>query len=131
MDVASHVKTFNNMLDEFYEDLLAVGNTELTNSVSMARMTTNVARASDPSTVPATFHKYVAGPYAAHIVKKNQDFFLGTNYQASTFDVVGFLRRCWPSLTADDQEAVWAHLQNLCKVSARIAGIAPGPGRSG
>lgn len=78
----------------------------------------------DPQKNVDLFKDYVAKPYGSRIESKDESFFLTAELGSSGHEntLVDMIRNVWTiGLTAQDKEAVWAHLQVLLLLSRRCA----------
>jgi hypothetical protein len=68
------------------------------------------------------FRQYVATPYEASIVARDEAFLLNQDYNVGgeDVDIVSLVKGVWTSLTPEDKDSIWAHLQVLLAISRRI-----------
>jgi hypothetical protein len=77
------------------------------------------------------FKEHVAEPYGTFIKNKDEVFLMNQEFSetkritATTsntldIDIVGQLKSVWTTLSTDNKDAIWAHLDQLVRMAARI-----------
>ena len=103
---------FNNMLGSFYDDLLAVfPDNEMFKAASKKPRT---------KAVMDRFMKYTAS--RAHLLTaRDPSFFSENNKFMKDIGLVG----AWPSMTENNKNAVWSHIQNMYMLGTSISMLPP------
>lgn len=74
-------------------------------------------------TVQRSFDEYVCTPYKEYIVRKDEMFFIQSadsfESSASEFDLVRIIKSKWMSLSENNKQAIWNHLNLLIILNER------------
>jgi hypothetical protein len=114
---------FNAKLIDFVDDLQGVlGHLpEYTVFASSARLLSQFQLRQNQG----MFDRYVAKPYGAFIVARNEAFLLDQDFSDVTGGgsqndgIVSLLKSVWTSLPQEDKESIWAHMQVLLVLNDR------------
>lgn len=127
-DAVSPYELFNRKLEDFVDDLRPV----IGHLPEYMLVSSGIKWLSqyDAHKNQQLFDMYVLSQYEDHIVKRDEQFFLTSdNYGYTDMNVVQLLKSVWSSsLTTNDKNAVWDHMQVLtllsrrCRESAAAAG---------
>jgi len=117
---------FNQKLIAFAQDLrcLNEGLREPIPQINVLETGVQLASALDPQTPLKLFRLHVSTPYGKQIEEKDDRFFLeGTEIDKDHSDdlnLVNMLRSVWKTLSNDDKQAIWGHMQLLLKLDRKI-----------
>ncbi len=70
------------------------------------------------------FERYVAVPYGASILTRDETFLLEEAKFAGNAGIVSLIKSVWRSLPAADRDSVWAHLHVLMVLGERCKAAA-------
>lgn len=119
--MGDNVVLFNRKMQDFIDDLKCV----CTNVTEIALLQTafNLGVAVSPQYACQIYHEKVVLPYGELIKLRDEEFFLSHNYNdvaSDNFDIVDKLKHVWKSLSDDNKDAIWKHLQVLMVLSNRV-----------
>lgn len=120
---AQALAMFNRKLYDMLEDLAAsfpvVPEFGLANSPT-ARMLMNL----DPTQAQRMFQEYVALPYDARILARDDAFLLSQDHfgpvgGCGTVDMIALIKGVWTDASAENKDAIWKHLHVLIVLNRR------------
>ena len=124
----SHHELFNRKLRDFMDDLKPIiGHLPEFSLVSKSVL---LLANLEPKKNQELFNFFIAQPYEARVMSRDENFFLERGDQLCTeaggsAGLMPMLRQVWSSLLPADREAVWAHMQVLLVLNRRCLGLAP------
>ena len=118
---------FNQKLLAFARDLQNL-NASLTNPIHQIGLLENgiqLTAALDSSAPVRLFREHVSVPYGAHILNKDEKFFLEETsdlsaHHQSSMNLIDMLRSVWKTLSKEDREAIFEHMILLIKIEKKI-----------
>lgn len=119
---------FNRKLEEFAKELVTAF--PFINDFKLLKNAVRMASLMDEKVPQRVFQEYVALPYDAFILKKDEQFFLEETYDAAMrnakettpnvdLNIVEKLKLVWKSLDASSKDALWQHMQVLSVLNKR------------
>lgn len=130
LDAVSPHELFNRKLADFLEDLhCVVGHLpEYTLLSSSVKWLTQY----DPARNQQLFDMYVSSQYEDYIMRRDEQFFLSTEYSGvSDMNLVHLLKSVWSTLSEPDRDAIWVHLRVLAVLNRRCKALAAAAENSG
>lgn len=116
------VTLFNNKLTDFVDDLSGV----LGHLPEYTVMSSSVRFLSQfqPRQNQDLFNRFVATPYGASVMKRDERFLLEERFQSAaggsnSEGVVSLIKSVWKSLPPADRESIWAHMHVLIVLNER------------
>lgn len=118
-DMAAASVQFNRKLDDFLDDM-GVSHPHVREFTLLQKSSALIAQV-DPEQPMALFKRFVAQPYGDAIRGRDEAFLLSEKFTTPSSpqqtDVVSLLKGVWMDMDADNQDAVWRHLQTLFVLS--------------
>ena len=116
------VTLFNNKLTDFVDDLSGV----LGHLPEYTVMSSSVRFLSQfqPRQNQDLFNRFVATPYGASVLKRDERFLLEERFQgaaggSNSEGVVSLIKSVWKSLPPADRESIWSHMHVLIVLNER------------
>lgn len=118
-DMAAASVQFNRKLDDFLDDM-GVSHPHVREFTLLQKSLALIAQV-DPEQPMALLKRFVAQPYGDAIRGRDEAFLLSEKFTTPSSpqqtDVVSLLKGVWMDMDADNQDAVWRHLQTLVVLS--------------
>jgi hypothetical protein len=120
LDVSQMYQMFQNKLQDFLDDLRpALG------TLPEYNLLTTSMKFISPEKNYAFFNTFVAVPYGARLIAKDEGFFLDSSFapgsgKSDSINLIVMVKEAWSSLSAQDRDAIWAHLSVLMLIRDRI-----------
>jgi hypothetical protein len=117
---------FNRKMNEFLQDLQQTfHNHRQGQSFAECRAWANLSTKIDERTLQRYFARYVAQPYGHLIRARNDAFFLEHDFAKEKLELTLLedLKSLWSSMTEDNKEAIWNHLNLLVALNDRCEAI--------
>ena len=120
---------FNQKLMDFVEDLsgLNQGLRTPVPQIDLLKGGVQLMASMDPSGPLRLFRKYVSYPYGPQIEARDDKFFLEASQldqsHADDMDLIKLLRGVWKTLSTEDRDAIWGHMQLLLKIDQKISQV--------
>jgi hypothetical protein len=117
---------FQNKLQDFLDDLRpALG------TLPEYNLLTTSMKFISPEKNYAFFNTYIATPYGARLIAKDEGFFLDSSFApgagggrggggGDSINLIAMVKEAWTSLSPQDREAIWAHISVLMLIHDRI-----------
>jgi hypothetical protein len=116
MATVSYVKVFNQVVDEFFRELIDTFPEEpkikVQYNLFQTLCTTNVKKAC---------HDFMLGsiPYLEKICMKDEDFFRGDN-RPSFLSSLNFQRLWTPELSVNTKDAIWRYIKSFFTIGVKV-----------
>jgi hypothetical protein len=116
-----HAELFNRKLNDFIEDLEAIGMHNRVTEYPMLKASCAFLAQMDKQRPAHYFHTYVLVPYEEQIKKRDEQFFLSQPLGCERdMAIVNVIRQIWRTLDETNKNAIWQHLQVLTVLSRRV-----------
>ena len=123
MDKSEILKTFNNHITEFFDDVLKIFPED--NDIKVAKTSLIAMRKANPRLIINSWKEYIADKYTSEIEAGNVDFFLYKNYSddvkneqdaSMILDKIDTLREPIKQMGEENLQKTIKYIQNLTKL---------------
>ena len=116
----SGIILFNKKLMGFVEDLLLLCPNMA--EFVLFKTTLSITASMTPKLPQQVFHSTVTEKYSECITNKSEDVLLNESYTDITDDlnIIDKIKHIWKTLTDENKNAIWQHLQVLLVLSNRV-----------
>ena len=120
MSTNNKIILFNKKLMGFVDDLLLL--CPNMSEFMIFKTTLSVCTSMTPNLPQQVFHSTVTDKYSDAIINKNEAVLLNESYDDLTndLDIIEKIKHIWKTLSDDNKNAVWQHLQVLLVLSNRV-----------
>ena len=120
MSANTNIILFNKKLMGFADDLLLI--CPDMPEIVLFKTTLSVCIPMTPNLPQQVFHSTVTQKYSDSIISKNEAVLLNESYDDLTndLDIIEKIKHIWKTLSDDNKNAVWQHLQVLLVLSNRV-----------
>ena len=119
------VELFNRSLVNFIDALQPlIGHMPQYKPIAMSAKL--LSRIGDPRRNVDFFNQYVAQKYSAMIVARDETFMLAEQFSESDDqDIVQLLKGTWKTLSAEEKDAIWQHMEVLLTLCRSCQAVLP------